>query len=218
MLLRHRQLAALPALADLLEERLQHGGQRVVDAEEGECLVEPDSDLCRVALVDRPQDHLQMVACVPGGLDADGTEERRCLADPVPLLEPGAQPFDPRYVALGVAALAARRAHRLEDRVPLLPLAKRVRSHARALCKCRDIQPAAHTSPRRCPSTLTICQRATVCTAPPPACRCWQGRKWRSRRRILALAGRGSWSSSTARRSNRWRRSARTSCFALKAV
>src|SRR3954454_24023166 len=92
-----------------------------------------------------------MVARTAGRLYPDRAEEGRGLADPVSLVEPGSQPFDPRHIALGIAALATRCSRRLQDRVALLPLAQRVGSDAGALCECRDIQPAAHTSPRKMP-------------------------------------------------------------------
>ena len=65
MLLRHRQLAARPALADRLEQRPDDRLECLVDAEQRERLVEPQPDLRRLAERDRVEHPAQVIARRP---------------------------------------------------------------------------------------------------------------------------------------------------------
>src|SRR5262249_31265128 len=111
-----------------------------------ERLIEADPDLRRLTALDGLEDAAEMVACLSAGLDADRAEQPRRLADAIALVQPLAQPLDARDVTLGVAALAARGAVGLEDPVPLLPLAQRVRRNSRALRERSNVQASRHRS------------------------------------------------------------------------
>ena len=55
-----------------------------------------------------------------------------------------AKPLDARHVTLGIASLSTRRPRRLEDGIPLLPLAKRVGGDTSAMCESGDIEAGVH--------------------------------------------------------------------------
>ena len=139
-----RERAALPSVADGSQKRAQHLHQRCVDAEERERLVDPQADLGRFRTPERMKNSAQVIARRARRLDSDRAEQRGCLADPVALPEPFAQPLDAGDVALGVAALPARSARGLEDLVALLPLPERLGRHTRAVRERRDGVPSRH--------------------------------------------------------------------------
>src|SRR5581483_5419305 len=143
VLLRHGELAGLPAVADRSQQRLEHLAERRVDPEERERLVEADPDVVRLSACERVEDRPQVVARAPCGL-ADRPEQLRGLADAIALVEALAQPFHARDVALRVAALSARGPVGLQDPVPLLPFAQRVRRDSGALRERSNVESGRH--------------------------------------------------------------------------
>jgi endonuclease VIII len=131
------------------EERLDHIGQRRVDAQQRERLVEPDPDLHRLA--ERGENSPHVLARRARRLDAEGAEQSRRFADPVALVDPVAQPFDAHDVALGVAPLSACGAVGLQDPVALLPLPQRVGRHAGSLRKRSNVESPGHRFTGPCP-------------------------------------------------------------------
>src|SRR4051812_30913652 len=121
VLLRDGQLAGGPAVADLLEERVEDLVERHVDAVQRERLVDEEPDARRVAGVDRLEDRAELILRRARRRDVDRAEQGGRLADPVALAQPLAEPFDARDVPLVVAPLPARRPRRAENLVALLP-------------------------------------------------------------------------------------------------
>ena len=140
VLLRDRELAAVPRLAGPLERRRHDLRQGLLERKHGKGLVERCRDGARVVLLDRSD---QRVAEIGRVVERDRrrlVDHAGCLADPPAVPDPVAQPLDALHVHLAVAPLPAGRADRPEHAVTLLPLAQRVGRDAGPPGECCNVE------------------------------------------------------------------------------
>ena len=118
--------------------------ERLLEREHGERLVERRGDAPKVVRDHRLDERVPKLSGIVERGRARLVEDARRLADAPAVADPVAQPLDPLHVRLAVAPLTSRRAHRPQDAVALLPLAKRVGRDAGAAREGGDVEEGRH--------------------------------------------------------------------------
>ena len=145
--------AGLPAVADEPQSRRHDLLDRGLDVVSGERLLDQRGQ-ARVSVSATAATIASRGPVVDDSALASSVEQRRRLADPEAVREAIAEPFDPRDVALVVAALPTGRAAGTEDAVASLPLAERVGSDPGALCHGCDVE--SRSELLRCGTCLKV--------------------------------------------------------------